>query len=52
MQNIIHHIVVTMSQFSKKIFSVASQNNTRQLKVKLFPAACNNFHVAGTKQFH
>jgi len=29
---------------------VASQNNTRQFKVKLFPAACSYFHIASAKQ--
>jgi len=31
---------------------VARQNNTRQLKVKLFPAISNSFHVASAEQFN
>ena len=35
--NIFYETVVAVTQFIQKWTSVASQNNTRQFKVKLFP---------------
>ena len=52
MHNIFYQVVVAVTQFIQKETSVASQNNTRQFKVKLFPAICNYFHIASGKEFH